>query len=1145
MKKIASFVALVLISAMSFAGSIGAPASIDFGTYNIYDLEEIYDSLEIKLEPSGISSGGMYLEVLNDPEGVFYLSNTWVYPDGKADYHRTKYAKVYFYALEKGSYSATLRIGEADSYDAGTDTYGLYADVTLTASVVNNKPVVATFTKVTSTSDLKVNDTIVFACESAGAVGGPLYETYLPAITANVKFNTSDKTLEAPESTIQMFRVAKNGSDWQFWTVEATPQRLHLNTTGKGSFTYADTEAGVIFANWGISISSGSATVSKADGTWPVSFNSNRFKPYATAQGSTTYQIYKKKSASGAESKFETNPTSVAFGEMELAETKSIDVAYTAEYLLADITWKLEGTDASLFELTQASGNTRTSGTVTVRYKGAGSTTGAKTASLTYATKDADNKDLKGSVPVSITLTPNTIHPTGLAIEQTSPQELVVGKTLQLTTAFTPSTTTNKQVSWESNKPTIASVSETGLVTALKYDQYNNNVTITAKSVKDPTITAQITVNVVLPPVTDVQLNKTETSLYVGGTETLIATILPEGAYQKVTWSTSDKKIATVSTEGVVTGVAIGDVEIKATSSANSAKYATCTVHVIKTPVESVAFSPNSKELAVGGTYQLSPVVTPSAAASQYTASYESASPTVATVSETGLVTAVAEGTAEITCTLGGKSGKITITVVGAKFFTKVTDASTLKAKDTIILAVAGGAGTDAYAIVAGARNTDKKALSVVKEGVTITADAAAADQALQFVLGEATGGFTLTPVGSSTAIAIGTSNDIVNATASNNKVWEFLADGTNGIYVHNTGTNTNGYGYLRYHISNNVIKAYKTTTTGAVYVYVYVRPYTEPVKPAATGISLDQTSYDTHVGDKDITLKATVTPSDADQEVVWTSTNTAVATVNASGKVHPVGVGETVIIARVKSNEDLKAECRVNVVAWTVDYVEFDIAGDLNLEVGEQETVTATAYPTGHGFKVDYYTSDENVATVTIGGVVTAIAEGDAVITAKSGDKEAKLNVHVTAAAVPEEKGDISVADFIAAKDGFNIYTLTGVVANITNTKYGNFDLIDETGKIYIYGLLNAAGEAQKFAELNVAEKDTVTLKGSYSEHNNKAQIKDALFVSVKKYVEPVDPTAIEAVSIKGRATKVLREGQIIIIREEKEFDVVGRQLK
>ena len=324
------------------------------------------------------------------------------------------------------------------------------------------------------------------------------------------------------------------------------------------------------------------------------------------------------------------------------------------------------------------------------------------------------------------------------------------------------------------------------------------------------------------------------------------------------------------------------------------------------------------------------------------------------------------------------------------------------------------------------------------------------------------------------------------------------------------------------------------------------MRKYAAPILPDPTAVELDQTSYDTHVGDPDVTLKATVKPSGASQEVIWESSNTDVATVNANGKVHPKTVGQAIITAKAKADETIKATCTVNVIAWTVEYVEFDIAGDLNLEVGEQETVTATAYPTGHGFKVDYYTSNENIATVTIGGVVTGVAAGDAVITATSGDKEAKLNVHVTAAPVPEEKGDISVADFIALKDEFNIYTLTGVVANITNTKYGNFDLIDETGKIYIYGLLNAAGEAQKFAELNVAEKDTVTLKGSYSEHNNKAQIKDALFVSVKKYVEPVGPsTAIDAVMKQGQATKVLREGQVIIIREEKEYDVIGRRVK
>lgn len=1140
MKRIASFLALILFSAMSFAGSIGAPTNMDFGTYNIYGQEELMDSLELSLNPVGISDYGIGVEVVDDADGIFWASDSWLYANGTPDYHGIKKAKVYFYVIETGVFTAKLRLT-----DYNTDAY---EDVALKVTIVNNKPVVATFTKVTSTSDLKVNDTIVFACESAGAVGGPLYETYLPAITANVKFNTSDKTLEAPESTIQMFRVAKNGSDWQFWTVEATPQRLHLNTTGKGSFTYADTEAGVIFANWGISFDSkGNATLSKPDGTWPVSFNTgDRFKPYQTAQGSTTYQIYKKKSASGAESKFETNPTSVAFGEMELAETKSIDVAYTTEYLLADITWKLEGTDAGLFEMKQASGNTRTSGTITVSYKGKGTTTGAKSASLTYATKDADNKDLKGSVPVSITLTPNTIHPTGLAIEQTSPQDLVVGKTLQLTTAFTPSTTTNKQVTWESNKPTIASVSESGLVTALKYDQYNNNVTITATSVKDPTIKATITVNVILPPVTDVQLNKTETSLYVGGTEKLVATVLPEGAYQGVTWKSGDKKIATVDANGKVTGVAIGDVEIKATSSANTAKYATCTVHVIKTPVESVAFNPNSKELAVGATYQLSPVVTPSAAASQYTASYESNKTSVATVSETGLVTAVAEGTAEITCTIGGKSGKITITVVGARFFTKATAAANMQAGDTIILFGTTGEAN----LVAGAVNSSKNCLDTLLGGIQVSGNAVACPRALVFIVGGTKDAYTLTAEGTSSMLA-SSDNTKLGYSSSKNNTWKFV-DGTDGVIVLNAAyASESTKKYISYNTSSKYIRMYAANSTSKQ-MYVYVRPYQKPVLPAATAVKLDQTEYSTHVGDAAVTLKATVEPSGADQEVIWESSDNTIATVSTSGKVVPKSVGDVTITAKAKTDETKYATCLVHVIAWTVEYVEFNYSGDLTIEVGETvEDVQATAYPTGHGFKVDYYTSNENIATVTIGGKITGVAEGDAVITAKSGDKEATLNVHVTAKAVPEEKGAISVADFLKAKDDFNIYTLTGWVTNIKEDsdgvpyKKGEFTLNDATGSIAIYGILTPAGVADKFWEMDIEEKDTVTLKGSYDEYKGTPQIKNATLVEVKKYVEPVDPTAIDAVRANKQATKVLREGQVIIIREEKEYDVVGRRVK
>lgn len=93
-----------------------------------------------------------------------------------------------------------------------------------------------------------------------------------------------------------------------------------------------------------------------------------------------------------------------------------------------------------------------------------------------------------------------------------------------------------------------------------------------------------------------------------------------------------------------------------------------------------------------------------------------------------------------------------------------------------------------------------------------------------------------------------------------------------------------------------------------------------------------------------------------------------------------------------------------------------------------------------------------------------------------------------------------ISVSEFLSKKDTETTYELTGVVKNIQNTTYGNFDLLEGDAKIYIYGLLDKDGNAKNFASLGISEGDEVTLTGVYSEFNNSPQIKNAQFVSVKK---------------------------------------------
>lgn len=1164
MKRIASFLALILFSAFTFAAvNITVnPNNVDFGEVSIKGKRYVQGetTLHVAWENMPLWSQ-VYIAVKAQPaancafkvDGGYDTTYIWT---GSGDtYDPIIYSydcPITYYADHAGDYSCQIIVYAEDP------DYTRVAEKTInvTLKVTNDAVVPKTipFERVNSLSELKNNDTIVFVSESAKAINGT-YDgstAHMDTLKTNVTIDAANGKAEIPETAL-MFKATQYSGNWQFWTVAATSKRLNLDivsNNAKGAFTFSDPVASQIFASWGVTISSGVAVVSRADDdqTYPIRFNGDRFKPYKSASTGTDIAIYKKVGkAAEITSKLEIG--AIDFGTVELDEVKEVVVNYTGENLTANIMWDITGTDKALFSVSPDESTDRTSGSVTVKYLGTALDVKAIDAKLYALTQDAALDELEKEVPISITLTASTIKLTKIEFDG-APDSLVKGTSIDLKPylKLTPDNAADKSLTWTVDNSYQGTV-EDGVYTA---KNVTGNVTITATSVKVPSVSASITLMQYEPKPASITLDKHEITTYIGEVVTLQGTVGPEGASQDCYFTIRNKDILTYS-KGDVTGSA------KLTAKAlcpegtwvvvNPKNYQTildsCLVKVVPVSVEGVAFDPATKELAVGATHQLEPVVTPASAASQYTAAYESNNTAVATVDADGKVTAVAEGTAEITCTLGGKSGKITINVVGAKFFTKVTEASKMQAGDTIILASTLTISSVATPAAGGNPNSSGN-LNIITEGVTLTSTTAACETAMVLVVGGTADNYTLTLLGTTSKLAAADDKKL-GTSATKNNTWKFDTDGT-GIIVRNTAYPAK---CISYSSQSGLIRQY-ATGANVTPLYVYVRPFEAPVLPDATGITLDQSTYDTHVGDKDITLKATVTPSDADQTVIWESSNTAVATVNASGKVHPVSVGTAVITAKVKSNESLKAECTVNVVAWTVEYVEFDIAGDLNLEVGEQETVTATAYPTGHGFKVDYYTSDENIATVTIGGVVTGVAAGDAVITAKSGDKEATLNVHVTAAAVPEDKGAISVADFLAAKDGFNIYTLTGTVSNIKEDKdgvpykRGEFDLTDATGTIYIYGILTSEGVADKFWDMDIDEKDTVTLKGSYAEYQGNAEIKNATLVSVKKYVEPVDPTTgINNVIRSGNATKVLRQGQLIIIRDDKEYNAVGKRVK
>ena len=98
----------------------------------------------------------------------------------------------------------------------------------------------------------------------------------------------------------------------------------------------------------------------------------------------------------------------------------------------------------------------------------------------------------------------------------------------------------------------------------------------------------------------------------------------------------------------------------------------------------------------------------------------------------------------------------------------------------------------------------------------------------------------------------------------------------------------------------------------------------------------------------------------------------------------------------------------------------------------------------------------------------------------------------------VPAAGSELTVEEFLALANTENEYVLTGEITRVVNTTYGNFDLTDETGTIYIYGLLTPEGAAQtQWAAAGLHEGDTITIKGKYSLYNNAAQIQNAVYVS------------------------------------------------
>ena len=124
-------------------------------------------------------------------------------------------------------------------------------------------------------------------------------------------------------------------------------------------------------------------------------------------------------------------------------------------------------------------------------------------------------------------------------------------------------------------------------------------------------------------------------------------------------------------------------------------------------------------------------------------------------------------------------------------------------------------------------------------------------------------------------------------------------------------------------------------------------------------------------------------------------------------------------------------------------------------------------------------------------------------------------------AAAGASELEVLTVEEFLAKPEGDTYYQLTGTVANISNTYFGNFDLIDETGSVYVYGLVSSEGAADgTFESLGLKEGDVVTIAGRRASYKGDPQVGDAYYIShVEGLSFSVSPASLSASAEAGTA--------------------------
>ena len=713
--------------------------------------------------------------------------------------------------------------------------------------------------------------------------------------------------------------------------------------------------------------------------------------------------------------------------ELMVGETANLTVKYTPE-----------GTNQK--------GVTYTSSDEKVATVSNGVVTAVGKGTATITATGANNTTSSVIITVKQPVTGVTLNKTTLDLEKDQTEKLVA-------TVLPANADGDKTVTWKSSNNAVATVSQDGTVTAVGKGSCN----ITATTENGKTATCKVTVGVPLKSIS-FKDNVTSKTMNKGEEFTLEVVYNPADtdADKTITWSSTDTSVATVE-GGKVTAIGGGETEIKATT-VNGLE-AICKVKV-EVPLTSISIKTETS-IQFGQTEKLEVTYNPVDTTADKTIAWESADEAIAKVSTDGTIEGVGVGETTITATASnGQKVTCKVTVLPVELNSiSITEQNIILNKgenETLTVTYNPENTTEDKTVTWESSNED--AVTVSEDGV-ITAVGA--------------GNATITAkVGDKTA----TTQVEVKVPLENislNETEKELNKGDNlQLTVTYNPEDTTADKTVKWTSTDDTVATVdengKVTALKAGTTYIKAKVEDKEVSckidvvVPLTGIDLNKDVAEIVKGQTE-KLTVTLVPEDTTYtgKVEWTSSDDTIATVDENGNVRGIKEGTVTITAKaVENGNEIIDTAEITVKEIPLNSIAIDIA-DFDLGIGRTQSLGVVCNPenTTDDINVEWTSSDNKVATVDENGVVTAIAEGTAVITAKVGDKTA--SVTVTVKGIPITSITIDAPSKVLVGGNVDIKVTvnpTDATYNMSDLKFvsSNSDVltINEDGTIVAKGL-------------------------------------------------------------------------------------------